>query len=155
MLGIAMERAIPDYKETFLTDILRRRVEMSEKAQIGLHASKDALLAWQGKEAPALGDRSPAPILVIQPLNDTTTPADITERAYKSACDAGNEIHMSLYPSLEHTPSTAASAAEWIGWIDARFKDGRMHGKKRCTRETRVPFDAQHMHSPPELPPME
>lgn len=175
MLGTAMERSIPSYRENLLTDILRKRVQMSEKAQMcalsqlalsfdlsvedtysatGLHASKDALLQWQSKEAPALGDRSPAPILVIQPLNDTTTPADITERAYKNACDAGNEIHMSLYPGLEHTPSTAASLSEWLGWMDDRFASGRVHPRGRCSRVTRMPFDAQHLYSPPELPPL-
>lgn len=176
MLGIAMTRSIPSFHETFLSATLRRRVEMSEPAQMcalsqlglsfdlsvedtynatGLHAAKDTLLEWQRKEAPALGDRSPAPILVVQPLNDTTTPADITQRAVDKACAAGNEVHLSEYAGLEHTPSTAASAAEWIGWIDGRFKDGRVGRKKKCTKTTRVPFDAQHVYSPPELPPLE
>lgn len=177
MLGIAMERSIPGYRENLLTEVLRDRVRMSEDAQMcavsqlalsfdlsvnetyspaGLHASRDAILTWQNREAPALpGHRSPTPILVIQPLNDTTTPADITERAFESACRSGNEVQLSLYPGLEHTPSTAASLAEWIGWIDDRFagKGVRSEKGRKCTKVTRVPFDNGHFYSPPELPP--
>ncbi|EQK99888.1 prolyl aminopeptidase (secreted protein) [Ophiocordyceps sinensis CO18] len=74
--------------------------------------------------APAQGarGRSPAPVLVLQGLNDTAVLPPTTMAAVESSCrEGGNEIHLSLYPGLEHSPLLQAGAPEWLGWIDARF----------------------------------
>lgn len=143
----AVRRADPSYRETLLSDTVRRRLRLADEAQLcnsallamtqdltgrpdrlvslpGLARDLPALRRWQAAVAPAQGarGRSPAPVLVLQGLNDTAVLPPTTMAAVESSCrEGGNEIHLSLYPGLEHSPLLQAGAPEWLGWIDARF----------------------------------
>lgn len=171
-LPLAVQRANPGYTETMLGEALRRRVAMAQAAQLCTNAlmgltfdlgredlvspagvERDApyLRDWQAAQAPALGARSPAPILVVQGLNDTSVLAATTQRAYERSCASGSEVHLSLYPGLEHSALPPAAEAEWLGWIDWRFAGGR-YESRGCSKETKRPFDAEHVKAPPEIP---
>ncbi|KAM4065810.1 secretory lipase domain-containing protein [Hirsutella rhossiliensis] len=188
-LPLAVHRANASYHETLLSDTMRRRVRLAETAQLcnsavlaltddlkgqrdqlvslpGIERDMDTLLRWQDAEAPGQGSRSPAPVLVLQGLNDTTVLAPITMRAVESSCGkGGNEVHLSLYPGLEHTPVVQAGAPEWLGWIDARFaaaaaaadkngalptgKGGKGGKGQKCSWRTREAFHMGHVSLPP------
>lgn len=180
-LPIAAERAIAGYTPSFLADAMKKRVELAETAQLcisgmlalpadlkadqlvskdGLERDKDKLLGWQKMLSPAQGDKSPKPILVLQGLNDTSVLPGTTKEAWETACKAGNEVHLRLYPGIEHSPLLMASQPEWLAWMDGLFmnkknnRGGKSKGKgrmgKKCTSATRQPFSSKFVKQPPE-----
>ena len=107
----------------------------------GLAHDAPSMLEWQAQQAPALGARSPAPVLVVQGTADTSVLPPTTERAWRASCGHGNNVHLSLYPGIEHSPLPTAAEAEWMGWIDWRFAGGRYPSTAgRCSRVTRRAF---------------
>ncbi|PHH73840.1 hypothetical protein CDD82_5245 [Ophiocordyceps australis] len=162
---IAISRVFPDYKAMVLTPEFTNRAALATEGQYCVYpmlslaqglpydqlvskqgAQRDAqyLQKWQDQQAPAQGARSPAPILVIQGLNDTTVAPVVTKNAFQMSCKAGNLIHMSLYPGMEHEPVLPAAEPEWLTWIDWRFQGGQYsHGG--CVEVTRMPFDPKDM----------
>ncbi|KAJ6440189.1 prolyl aminopeptidase (secreted protein) [Purpureocillium lavendulum] len=177
-LPLAVERANPDFRSTLLSSTLRKRVQLATAKQLctnalmgltfdlyanggplvnasgGLAHDTPYMLDWQARHAPALaGARSPAPILVVQGLNDTSVLPPTTERACDASCAAGNAVHLSLYPGVEHSPLPGTAEAEWVGWIDWRFAGGRYaEGAERCSKVTRrAPFGGRWTKTPPEF----
>ncbi|UNI19472.1 hypothetical protein JDV02_005654 [Purpureocillium takamizusanense] len=191
-LPLAVERANPAFRSTLLSATMRRRVQLAEAKQMcsnalmgltfdlfandgplvnttgGIAHDAPYMLDWQARHAPALpGARSPAPVLVVQGLADTSVLAPTTERAWNASCAAGNAVHLRLYPGVEHSPLPAAAEAEWMGWIDWRFAGGRYaHETKEgdggegggggngnlCSRVTRrAPFGGRWTKTPPEF----
>ncbi|KFG81501.1 hypothetical protein MANI_026533 [Metarhizium anisopliae] len=173
-LPFAAKRALPGYQPAFLSDVMSRRLELAETAQLcingmlgltldldkeqlfsaaGLAKDMESLEAWQRMLAPAQGDRSPAPVLVVQGLNDTSVLAPTTEAAWRNACRYGNEVHLRRYRGQDHSPLMQASAPEWLAWMDDLFasrRDGRSRPARRCTAETRTPFSPEFVKQPPE-----
>lgn len=158
-LALAYQRFRPSYNLTILGPQLRQRMAIAEKAQtcaaafMGLTQdlaprdliSMEALrretpqfLEWQRQVSPASGDRSLAPVLVVQGLNDTSVLTAATRNACEQACKSRSEIHLSVYPGLEHSPLLPGSAPEWLGWMDARFAGKKTTG--RCSSVMREPF---------------
>ncbi|KAF3482535.1 prolyl aminopeptidase (secreted protein) [Arthroderma uncinatum] len=169
-LPTAAQRVIPSYRESILAPTLCNRVQLATKAQLCLNAvlgmsiDLDAsqlvsvagakrdiptLLKWEKMVAPAQGGANPAPIFVVQGLNDTAVSWNITVRAWKNSCHAGNELHLRLFPTQGHRPVLTAGAAEWLAWMDYRFETrGTRSGKKQCTKETRHPFNLEYVKAP-------
>ncbi|PHH93356.1 hypothetical protein CDD83_5910 [Cordyceps sp. RAO-2017] len=172
-LTVGVEAANPQYHETLLSETLRRRIAMAKEAQLctmafmgltadlrgnakaivsmeGVKRDMSTLLAWQNSTAPAMGGRSEAPMLVVQGLNDTTVLPRTTIQAVESSCASGSEIHLSLYPGLEHSPLLQASEAEWMGWIDDLFAAGRLDSIGECSSNTKRVFNEDHVKLPGE-----
>lgn len=171
-LPIAAERALPGYNASFLSDVMRKRIELATKAQLciagmlalpadlnktqlvspdGLAKDKDRLHEWQKMLSPAQGDRSPAPVLVVQGLNDTSVLPNTTVQAWDAACGFGNEVHLRLYPGQEHSPLMEAAAPEWLGWLDELFGSvGKVRQRQKCTSFTRRPFSSTFVKQPAE-----
>jgi len=174
-LPLAVERANPAFHSTLLSPTMQKRVQLGKAKQLctnalmgltfDLYANKGPLvntsgglahdtpymLDWQARHAPALGARSPAPVLVVQGLNDTSVLAPTTEHAWNASCGYGNAVHLSEYPGVEHSPLPATAEAEWMGWIDWRFAGGR-YADGKCSRVTRrAPFGGNWTKTPPEF----
>lgn len=77
--------------------------------------------AWQNREAPALGDKSPAPVLVIQGLSDDLVKPDTTVDAVETSKRAGNDVKLSTYKGQDHAGVLTGAAKEYVAWIDAAF----------------------------------
>lgn len=171
-----VRRVTPGYNGTILTDQMDSRMKLAEEAQmcvggsLGLSMDLDkrqilsrerldrdwpVYLEWQARTAPALGAGSSSPILVIQGANDSTVLPPTTREAVERACKAGNEVHYSEYPWMEHTPVVAASLSEWVPWINARFDEVQglraVSGKGKCTKRVRKAFDLANAKTPSEL----
>jgi pimeloyl-ACP methyl ester carboxylesterase len=173
LLPESARRVIPSYKESILSPILRNRTQLATKAQwcleavLGLSLDLDTdelvslpgavkdipvLLEWERMVAPAQGDRSSAPILIIQGKNDSAVSWEVTEQAWKNSCHAGNELHLRLFPSQGHRPSLTAGAPEWLLWMDQLFeKAGKSKCQKTCTKYTREPFNLAYVRAPTDV----
>lgn len=160
-LYFALRAVYPDYTAPFLSDLAKRRIKLGERAQLCAAAlpavlhdlnssqiiSSDTLSGvskikeFQDLNAPAQGDKTSQPLLVIVGGNDTTVYPNITKEAYKHSCKAGNSLHLSIYPGLEHSAVFGASAPEWLDFIGRLFRGQRLH---RCSLREIGPFDALH-----------
>lgn len=172
---IAVRRIIPSYNETMLTPLLRSRLVLADTAQLclesilgltldvslpecisaeGLLRDAPTLLRWEKMSAEAQGDRSPAPVLIIQGMADTAVMWNSTVRAWRNACEFGNEIHLRLFPTQGHRPSLSAGAPEWLAWMDGRFEEraaGISVGKRNCTKYIREPFELEYVRAPTDV----
>lgn len=182
LIPTAVQRIIASYKETILAPTLRKRVHMVEHAQICLEGvlgltldlnisqitsvegalqDRPTLMKWQNMSAPAQGDASPAPILVIQGQQDTAVRWKTTVDAWDRACEAGNEVHLRLFPTQGHRPSLSASAPEWLAWLDQRFDKNAAYSdnsgackapmKNNCSKFSREPFNAKYVRAPTDV----
>ncbi len=177
LIPTAVKRIIPSYNETILAPALKKRVAMVEDAQLCLEGvlgltldldlaqivslpgalrDRPTLLRWQNMSAPAQGDASPAPILVVQGQRDTAVRWQTTVDAWERACGAGNEVHLRLFPTQGHRPSLSAGSPEWLAWMDGLFEKKKTSGgkaacRKKCTKYTREPFDAQYVRAPTDV----
>ncbi|KAM3513872.1 hypothetical protein MY11210_002500 [Beauveria gryllotalpidicola] len=180
LIPTAVQRVIPSYNESILAPTLRSRVAMAEDAQLCLEGvlgltldlgladvvsvagalrDRPTLRRWQDMAAPAQGDVSPAPILVVQGQKDTAVRWQTTEEAWGRACAAGNEVHLRLFPTQGHRPSLAAGAPEWLAWMDGLFEQRMAAGggackvreKKKCTKYMREPFDVEYVRAPTDV----
>ncbi|KAK5998920.1 hypothetical protein PT974_01304 [Cladobotryum mycophilum] len=171
-LALAYQRVYTSYNLTILGPRLRQRMNMANEAQLcttafmgltldlddeqlisteGVKNDRPLFDEWQREVSPTSGGRTPAPVLVLQGLNDTTIMPDATKQAYQRSCKAeGNEVHLSLYPGADHVPLVAAAAPEWLAWMDARFAGLPTPG--RCSSEVRRPFnDGANIKLPPDF----
>ncbi|XWW99770.1 hypothetical protein V2A60_007782 [Cordyceps javanica] len=181
LIPAAVKRVIPAYNESILAPTLRRRVAMVEDAQLCLEGvlgltldlglpqiasvagalrDRATLRRWQDMAAPAQGDASPAPILVMQGQQDTAVRWQTTEEAWRRACAAGNEVHLRLFPTQGHRPSLSAGEPEWLAWMDHLFEKKAAIGeggacsaaaKPECTKVTREPFDIKYVKAPTDV----
>lgn len=168
-VALALQRLLPNTNVDILGPKLQKRLRLAEEAQLcttgmmglTLDLSPKELLSMDGLKriapevlkmtkgkSPATGGRSYAPILLVQGLNDTSVAPHSTEKAYRASCGYGNEVHLSQYPGLEHSPLLPASAAEWLAWIDERFSGHRTSGQ--CSKTVVRPYDMD-FKAPPEL----
>ncbi|KAJ3498909.1 hypothetical protein NLG97_g762 [Lecanicillium saksenae] len=181
LIPTAVQRVIPSYNESILAPTLRNRVAMVERAQLCLEGvlgltldlnmtqiasiegalrDRPTLLKWQNMSAPAQGDLSPAPILVIQGQRDSAIRWKSTVEAWERSCAAGNEVHLRLLPTQGHRPSLSAGAPEWLAWLDQQFdKAGadaapgacKAPRQKKCTKFTREPFNTEYVRAPTDV----
>lgn len=173
-LTAAIHWAQPDYEPTCLTPTMANRLELEDKAQVcffsaivfgldlahrdvmtpeGLANDWPQILQRQDNTAPALGAKSSAPILVIQGGKDSVVPPNFTEKAYEKSCAAGNEVHLMMYPGMEHSSVIPASSLDWIPWVNELFKGKRQRTNCTlgCSKTTRNPLNAAGMKAPPEV----
>ncbi|KAJ6784958.1 hypothetical protein PWT90_01757 [Aphanocladium album] len=181
LLPTAVQRVIPSYSESILAPTLRKRVSMVEHAQLCLEGvlgltldlnisqiasvegalrDRPTLMKWQNMSAPAQGDVSPAPILVIQGQRDSAVRWKTTVDAWERACTAGNEVHLRLLPTQGHRPSLSAGAPEWLAWLDQQFEKAAANAKagackvplqNKCTKFTREPFNDGFVRAPTDV----
>lgn len=130
-------------KVDFLSDAGQKREGLLEELQLCLQGSaavnadlpqaglKSASAVVESKQLKALQDDYGAALgkkkqfrdlLVVQGTGDQTEGCNVTIKAYKTACNAGNIVHLSLYPGLDHRPVLIASAPEWMAWFDKKFR---------------------------------
>ncbi|RSL97768.1 hypothetical protein CEP52_010741 [Fusarium oligoseptatum] len=81
-----------------------------------------------------------APLLVIQGVNDTITPASLTMEDFNLTCSSypKSPIHAKLYPEMGHGQVLESARADIEAWLDARF-----NGKpvaKACSIENIEPL---------------
>ena len=165
----AFQRVHPSYNLTILGDTLRERMVISDQAELCLVAlgglssdltkdeivSKEGvktdiplLLKWQNEMAPASGGRNPAPIYLVQGLNDTAVVPAVTHACWERSCNDGNEVHLVQYPGQDHSAVISAAAPEWLAWVDSRFAKSRTSGC--CSSVTKKTLDLAHVKAPPE-----
>lgn len=170
-LPFALERAIPSFNRSFVAPAMQKRLELAERMQVcidgmfsmvsglnetqildraALEQSRPAMLAWQNEHTAARGDRSPAPVLVIQSDADTTVFLNTTRTAWENSCAAGNEIHLRVYQGQEHSPSVEASGPEWVDWIDDKFYGRNVHCSGKCSEKVRKLFAGKNTKAAPE-----
>ncbi|PHH62612.1 hypothetical protein CDD81_6846 [Ophiocordyceps australis] len=163
LISIALSRAFAGFTPETMSALFAKRAELATQGQYcvvpmvslarGLQysqlVSKEGLAhdapqieKWQAEQSPALGARSPAPILVIQGLNDTTVAPKVTVHATRESCKAGNTVRLSLYPGMEHESVLPASEPEWLTWIDWRFGGGQ-YSSSECVEEVRKPYSCK------------
>lgn len=100
-------------------------------------------------EISAVGEsESNQPVLVLQGLSDVSVLPEVTEYAYNASCEAGNAIHLQLYPGLDHDPTIPAAAPNFLQWMDDRF-DGVAWGGG-CSKTTVQPFNPKYLYAPPD-----
>lgn len=156
--SFALERAIPGFKSLFVASPMQKRLDLAERTQVcvrgmaamvsgldkseivdfaGVEKNLKDMLSWQNRNSAALGDKSPAPVLVVQGLGDTSVLANTTREAWENSCKANNEVHLREYEDQEHSPVLEAASAEWLGWIDERFYGAKGAGSSRCSEKVR------------------
>ncbi|KAL4918119.1 Alpha/Beta hydrolase protein [Aspergillus aurantiobrunneus] len=163
----ALRAVFPNYTATWLSNMAQGRIKLGNHAQLcasalpvvlqGLNTSQvmtkvdpsglAPIKEFQDMNAPAQGDKAARPLLVISGANDTTVFPGITTKAYKKSCKAGNIVHLSIYPGLEHSPVFGASAPEWLGFINDLFHG---YGFSNCSMATVRAFDMIHANTPEE-----
>ncbi|XWW93418.1 hypothetical protein V2A60_001351 [Cordyceps javanica] len=167
----AIERALPSFNGSFVALDMQRRLHLAERMQVcisgmfamvvglnktqiidaaGLERGRTEMLAWQKNNSAAQGDRSPAPVLVVQGEADTTVLMNTTREAWKRSCDAGNQVHLRVYQGQEHSATTEAAAPEWVGWIDERFYGRPSQSGQNCTEKVRNLFAGSDTKAAPE-----
>jgi hypothetical protein len=99
-----------------------------------------AYIAFQNEYGAATGRKGYKELLVIQSIDDEIVNVTATKVAYEYACKIGNTIHLSLYSGLDHDDSIAASAPEWLQWLDNKFTNVKTPNEHKCVTETRVPL---------------
>ncbi|KAJ5627610.1 hypothetical protein N7490_009838 [Penicillium lividum] len=98
----------------------------------------EAFIAFQNKYGAATGRKGYKELLVVQSIDDEVVNVTATKEAYDYACKIGNIIHLSLYPGLDHDDSIAASAPEWLQWLDNKFNHVQTPNDHKCEVQTRV-----------------
>jgi pimeloyl-ACP methyl ester carboxylesterase len=172
-LPFAIERGLPSFNGTLVAAPMRERIRLAERMQVcidgmfsmtsglnetelvdmqGATDSLPALEAWQNANSAALGDKSPAPVLVIQGTNDSSVLANTTKKAWRNSCSFGNEVHLRLYEGQEHSPTPQASEPEWLGWIEDRFFGQRvsLHNNSCCSQKSRGLMAGNETKTPTE-----
>jgi alpha-beta hydrolase superfamily lysophospholipase len=88
--------------------------------------------------------RLAAPMLVVQGVSDTITPASLTMEDFNLTCAAYPEsvAHAKLYPGMGHGQVLEAGRADIAGWLDARFHGRRL--PKGCVVEEIRPLTGRY-----------
>lgn len=93
--------------------------------------------------SPAMGDKGQNLLLIIQGLEDSAVWPPSTINAFQDTCKYGNDAHLSLYPSMDHSDVLSASSPEWLSFLRERFEGKTSRGG--CKKTVNTPFDASHM----------
>lgn len=167
MLAYGVRQAFPNYTAPWIGEAMNQRISLATLAQswfIGMTldltreelvasdenpAADETLKQFQAINAPAQGDSSSRPLLVIQGWNDTSVLPEDTMEAYHEAVTAGNEVHLLRYPGLDHSATLTASAPAWLEFLDNQF--ARKCGHGALTDRTVQPFDLAAAKAPLEL----
>ncbi|KAJ4187809.1 hypothetical protein NW759_016861 [Fusarium solani] len=164
-LVLGLRSITPEDSQRWLQPTFKKRLELAELAQ-ACYASAQSLVADLDIEdvvdlsdttlfdaldvmqnLTARGDgKSRQPVLVVQGLADALVLPKAVETSYNASCQSGNEVHLQLYPGLDHTPVIPASAPSFLQWIDDRFDGVRTTGQ--CSNDTIQPFDSVNMYAP-------
>ncbi|KAH6842437.1 Alpha/Beta hydrolase protein [Chaetomium sp. MPI-CAGE-AT-0009] len=85
-----------------------------------------------------------APMLVIQGVADTITPASLTMEDFNLTCSAypKSPAHVKLYPGMGHGQVMEAGRADVAAWLEARFQGARV--KTGCLIEKIEPLTKQY-----------
>ncbi|KAL4788735.1 Alpha/Beta hydrolase protein [Aspergillus venezuelensis] len=165
-LVLGVQALFPNYTAPFLAEPMRQRLELAKIGQycdvaisglvadlsinelIGNITATDVavLQRFQELNAPAQGDSASKPLLLIQGEEDTIVFESMVESAYRDSCDAGNVVHLSLYPGLDHSATVGASAPEWLAFIEGLFEGTATLTK--CVNKTVNAFDLEHAAAP-------
>lgn len=164
-LPIALQRAILSADTSSFSQKLLDRVQIAEQTQscdmgvralgIGLSQkdiipnadaikSNEDFQRWQELVSPAMGDNANKPILIVQGMEDTSVLPQISINAFNDTCEYGNEAYLSLYPGIKHRDVIAASAPEWLSFLQERFEGTKSTGGG-CKQTVNTPFDASNM----------
>jgi pimeloyl-ACP methyl ester carboxylesterase len=176
-IAVALRSAFPTFNaSTFIAEPLQRRLALADRAQLcttgmmGLtadlsledlispifindaltNASNNVISKWQEMNIIAGGGRATEPVLVVQGMADTSVVPAVTIETYEEACRTpGYEVHLSLYPGQDHSPTVVATSSEWLDWVEDRFRGVKTSGA--CSSTTRVPFDPKHVKEDREV----
>jgi fermentation-respiration switch protein FrsA (DUF1100 family) len=129
------------YADAAISSILpvAEAIQLSALGPTGL--INTTLLHYQQERSAGVGAIAKAPMLVVQSTADTIVPYSMVNLAFNDTCKAGGEpIELSVYSVLDHAEMPAASAPEWLHWLEARFAgDPRVCA---CTVRQREPLNA-------------
>ncbi|KAJ4382552.1 hypothetical protein N0V86_001774 [Didymella sp. IMI 355093] len=160
---IGLENLYPNETFSWLDPTYRQRLELARKAQAcyesmeaiatGLDIDEiidlsDATVAMQAlrvigiiDDLSAVGEnKSCQPVLVVQGLADMSVSPEVTEYAWNVTCEAGSEVHLQLYPEIDHDLVIPISAPSFLRWMDDRFDGKTTSGN--CSKVTLEPFNA-------------
>ncbi|KAL1793895.1 hypothetical protein ACET3X_007316 [Alternaria dauci] len=166
---IGVQNIYPNETFDWIDPTFRKRLGLARRAQacyvsmesIATDLTIDQVLDFSNEETArqvqriiALIDRLSAvglkkshqPVLIVQGLEDVSVLPQVVDTAYNTTCHMGSEVHLQLYPGLDHDPVIAAAAPSFLQWMDDRF-DG-LKTRNACSRETVKPFDAVNMYAP-------
>lgn len=165
-MSTALKRAIPsaDLQSVFAEKLLQRAhiADLTQSCNdgalsLGLGLSPDEIITstaalrdstdlqtWQNISAPAMGNKTEQPLLIVQGLADTTILPEATVNSFHDTCKYGSKAHLSLYPGIDHGDLLTASSPEWLRFLHERFEGKNITGGG-CTQTTHAPFDAAHM----------
>lgn len=164
-LSTALQRAIPSADMSIFSEKLLQRAHIADTTQscnngalaLGLGLSPDEIITstaaiknspdlqnWQKMAAPAMGDKSEQPLLIIQGLADTTILPKVTVDAFRDACEYGSKAHLSLYANMDHGDVLTASSPQWLRFLRERF-EGKNPTSGDCHQTSHGPFDPIHM----------
>ncbi|KAF3001853.1 hypothetical protein E8E13_004454 [Curvularia kusanoi] len=166
---IGYQNLYPNDTLSWLNPTYRKRLDLARKAQacydsmeaiatdldldeiVDLDNTTIALQAMQVigtiDELTTVGNSmSTQPVLVVQGLADVSVLPEVVESAYNVTCEAGSEVHLRLYPYLDHDPLLPAAAPSFLQWMDDRF-DG-VATKKACSKKTVYPFSSKYLYAP-------
>jgi pimeloyl-ACP methyl ester carboxylesterase len=91
----------------------------------------ETLQQYQAAYGAGTGKTAKVPMLVVQSVADLTVPYPIVEIAWQTTCAAGGQpLEFNVYQALDHSPMAAASAPDWLKWIQDRFAG--VEGPKKC-----------------------
>ncbi|KAJ6012636.1 hypothetical protein N7522_002991 [Penicillium canescens] len=177
-VDMGVKRLFPEYQRDAMGTALKQRLSLSEKAQsctfamMGLTldlAPREIVNAsgfignkfyekYQKINAPANGASASKPMMLIQGLADTSVIPQSVIASFEDTCRFGNEVHLRLYPGLDHSATVIASAPEWTSWIDSLFEGkafpsegGHYRTAGKCTNITRIPVDLADAKVPVEI----
>lgn len=155
----------PQYDAPWISDKMRQRIELAKVGQMcdtaisslavdlrmdavsNRTVESDTVMAeFQRFNAPAQGNRASKPLLLVLGASDSIVSLESGESSYSDACAAGNPIHMSVYPGLDHSAVLTASAPEILSFLEQRFANATF--TTSCVNETKVPFDLENASAP-------
>lgn len=85
-----------------------------------------------------------APLLVVQGVTDTITPASLTMEDFNLTCSTypRSSAHAKLYPNMGHGQVLESARADIASWLEARFRGERVGSK--CVVEQIQPLTSQY-----------
>ncbi|KAF4983303.1 hypothetical protein F66182_17071, partial [Fusarium sp. NRRL 66182] len=128
----AIKTLFPQYDLSFLGGAIKSRLALTEIAQsctnammgMTLDLTLDQLINSsalfeneylkhdQDINAPANGASASKPMMLVHGLSDTSVIPQVTVKSFEDTCRYGNEVHLRLYPGLDHSATPVASAPE-------------------------------------------
>ncbi|KHO00269.1 uncharacterized protein MAM_02192 [Metarhizium album ARSEF 1941] len=142
----SISRAVPSYRESTSSPVLRDRTQLAVEAQLCLESVIGISLDPEASQLVSVGgaERDIPTLLEWEKMVASTQEI----RAWNTSRRDGIELYLRLYPTHGHRPSFTAGAAEWMAWMDHQFDKGNEEPKNKCTKIARMPVNLDCVTAP-------